>query len=107
MSTQHIEDEHTNITPLRDASEISIEPSPPPSRHGRLHGLATSAMALFALAGIAALYAFVTLGWEGESRRWLIVGLTLTGFGFLVSAVVAVLAAARDTHAGPTRSGDA
>jgi hypothetical protein len=105
MSTQHMED-HTNVTPLRDASELSIEPAPPPSRPGHLHGLATSAMAVCALAGIAALYAFVTMGWEGESRRWLIAGLTVAGLGFLISAGVAVLAAARDTHARRAESKD-
>jgi hypothetical protein len=72
----------------------------PTSRPGLLHGIATIAMAIFAIVGFLAMFAFITVGWPGDSGRYVIVVVVLAGVGFLASAAIAVLAAARDTYAG-------
>ena len=80
-------------TPPEDAG------SPP----GRLHGIAMAGMALFAIVGILATLAFITVGWPGSSGRRVIAVVVFSAVGFVASAAIAVLAAARDTY--PERHG--
>ncbi len=68
------------------------------SRSGRLHGIATSLMALFAVTTILITLAFIMVRWPGETGMYVKVGLVASIIGFLSSASVAVLAAARDTY---------
>jgi hypothetical protein len=77
-----------------------VPQDPPASRPGLLHGIATIGMAIFAIVGFLAMFAFITVGWPGDSGRYVIVVVVLAGVGFLASAAIAVFAAARDTYAG-------
>jgi hypothetical protein len=79
---------------------VPAEPSP--RRPGRLHGLATIAMAGSAIIGIGAMLAFITIGWPGESGRYVIGVVIFSAVTFIASALIAVFAAARDTY--PSRS---
>ena len=94
-----LDDRGDEVVPLhQDASETSFEPEPPPSRPGKLHGLAISGMAVSALSGIASMLAFITVTWPDGPRR-VVVGILVTSLvGFLASASGAVFAAARDTY---------
>jgi hypothetical protein len=56
-------------------------------------------MALFAVVGLLAAIAFITVGWPGETGRYVIGVLAVAVLGFLLCAAFAVLAAARDTYA--------
>lgn len=56
-------------------------------------------MALFALAGIISMLAFITVTWPGDSGRYIIAVVFISGIGFLASASIAVFSAARDTYA--------
>ena len=58
-------------------------------------------MAVSALVGVAALFAFITVGWPEGIRRFIIVLFFLSGIVFLGCASAAVFSAARDTY--PTR----
>lgn len=93
--------EHTaNVVPLGRAPEIQkdveyIEPQP------RLHRMAIGGMATFALLGILAMLAFITVAWPGESRRYVIAVFIFSGVGFLACASTAVFSAARHTYAVP------
>jgi hypothetical membrane protein len=69
------------------------------SRPGRLHGFAIATMALSAVVGFVALFAFITVGWPGRSGRTVIAVVVISAVVFLVSGSVAVFAAARDTYA--------
>jgi multisubunit Na+/H+ antiporter MnhB subunit len=73
-------------------------PDPSPTPPGRTHGLAITGMALFAIAGVITLVALITVNWTEEASRYLIVAFVGAGIGFLASASVAVLSAARDTY---------
>ena len=79
--------------------EVIEEPVPAPTPPGRLHGYAIAGMATCALIGIVALIAFITIGWPGDTGRYVIFAFILAGLGFLAFASTAVLAAARDTYA--------
>ena len=81
-----------------------VPAKPAASRPGTLHGVATITMAAFAIIGFLAMFAFITVGWPGNSGRYVIVVVVLAGVGFLASAAIAVFAAARDTYAGDERS---
>jgi hypothetical protein len=70
-----------------------------PRRPGKLHGLATIGMALSAVVGLVAAIAFVTVGWPGETGRYVLGVLAVAVLSFLLCAAFAVLAAARDTYA--------
>jgi hypothetical protein len=72
---------------------------PPPSRPGRLHGLAIAGMAFFALAGIASMLSFVTIHWPGPWGRYVIAVFVGSVVAFLACGSTAVLTAARDTYA--------
>jgi hypothetical protein len=56
-------------------------------------------MALSAVVGFFALFAFVTVGWPGRTGRYVIMIVVFSGVVFMASAATAVLAAARDTYA--------
>jgi hypothetical protein len=55
-------------------------------------------MSVCALLGIGLMFALITVNWTDSSRRIVIIGLVLVIVGFMVSASIAVFAAARDTH---------
>ena len=74
---------------------------PPPvevSSPGKLHGAGIVGMAICALIGIAALIARITVGWPGESDRYVMGIFVFAGIGFLASASIAVFSAARETY---------
>ncbi len=77
--------------------------NPPPAPPGRLHGMFIGGMAVSALVGVAALFAFITVGWPETIRRYIIGLFFFAGISFLACASAAVFSAARDTY--PTRSG--
>ena len=86
-----------NVVPLGvDAPPES--PPEPASRPGRLHGLAILAMAVFALLGIAAMLAFITISWPDDSSRYVVAVFMTAVVGFVTSASIAVFSAARDTY---------
>ena len=78
------------------------EPKPvtPPSK---LHAAAIAGMALCAIVGILALLARITVGWPGNSDRYVMAIFVFAGVGFLTSASIAVFSAARQTY--PTKLG--
>ncbi|MGH2698284.1 MAG: hypothetical protein ACRDJL_03680 [Actinomycetota bacterium] len=55
-------------------------------------------MAVFALAGIAAMLAFITISWPDDTGRYVLVVFTGSIIGFMASASIAVFSAARDTY---------
>ncbi len=63
-----------------------------------LYSLATSLMAIFAVVAVLATLAFITVRWPGETGRYVKVALVGSISGFVASASVAVLAAARNTY---------
>jgi hypothetical protein len=73
--------------------------APPPSRPGRLLGIATALMAVFAVVGVAAILAFLTIGWPGRTGRYVIAIGVSAALGFLTCGAIAIVAAARDTYA--------
>ena len=86
-----------NVVPLGvDAPPES--PPAPASRPGRLHGLAILAMAVFALLGIGAMLAFITISWPDDSSRYVVAVFMIAVVGFVTSASIAVFSAARDTY---------
>ena len=68
------------------------------TRPGRLHGAAIAGMAFCALTGILAMFAFITIGWPGDSGRNVIAVFVAAGVGFVACASAAVFAAARDAY---------
>lgn len=78
-------------------------PEPPPAPPGRLHGIFIGGMAVSALVGVAALFAFITVGWPDSVRRYIIGLFFFAGIAFLACASAAVFSAARDTY--PTHGG--
>ena len=62
------------------------------------------AMASFAIVGILATLAFITVGWPGVSGRRVIAVVVISIVGFMASAAAAILAAARDTYPNGHRS---
>lgn len=84
---------------VRLPGEPRSAPPVPPSRPGRLHGIGIAGMALSAVVGFFALFAFVTVGWPGRTGRYVIMIVVFSGVVFMASAATAVLAAARDTYA--------
>jgi hypothetical protein len=86
---------HEVVRLPRESEPVTAEPVTPP---GRLHGLAIAGMAVSALIGIAAMLAFITINWPGDSNRYLVFAFVAAGLGFLTCASAAVLTAARDTY---------
>ena len=81
--------------PTSPSAPAELEPVNPP---GRLHAVAMAGMALFAVVGILATLAFITVGWPGDTGRRVIAVVVFSAFGFIASASAAILAAARDTY---------
>jgi hypothetical protein len=77
--------------------------APPETRPGRLHGLATAGMAVSAVLGFFATFAFITVGWPGRTGRFVIGIVVVAGIAFLSFAAIAVFTAARDTYANRGR----
>jgi hypothetical protein len=89
------------VVPIPDQT---ASPSTPTSRRpGRVHGLAIAGMALCSLVGIGATLAYITVGWPGDSGRYVIAVIFVSVLGFLLSASMAIFAAARDTYAHPDK----
>ena len=86
-----------NVVPLGVDAPTPAPPAPsrPPSR---LHGLAIIGMAVFALVGIAAMLAFITISWPEDSSRYVVAIFVASIVGFMTSASLAVFSAARDTY---------
>jgi hypothetical protein len=55
-------------------------------------------MALFALLGIAAMLAFITVSWPDDTSRYVLIVFTVSVIGFMACAGTAVFSAARDTY---------
>jgi hypothetical protein len=91
-----------NVVPLGVEAPISKPPAPsrPP---GRLHSLSILGMAVFALVGIAAMLAFITISWPDDSSRYVVAVFIASIIGFMTSASLAVFSAARDTYPRHTR----
>jgi hypothetical protein len=90
-------DPSDNVVPLGVEPPTPVAPAPsrPPSR---LHGLAIIGMAVFALVGIAAMLAFITISWPDDSSRYVVAVFVASIVGFMTSASLAVFSAARDTY---------
>ena len=86
-----------NVVPL-PADHAVIEPPPPASRPGRLHGLSIAGMGISAIVGVVAMLAFITITWPENMARAVIAVCILSGLSFMVFASTAVLSAARDTY---------
>lgn len=86
-----------NVVDLRAAPAVE-EPPADVSSPGRLHAAGIFGMALCAVAGIVALIARITVGWPGNSDRYVMAVFVFAGIGFLASASVAVFSAARETY---------
>jgi hypothetical protein len=63
-----------------------------------LHGFAIAVMALSAVIGFLALFAFITVGWPGGTGRTVIAIVVIAAIVFMASGAIAVFAAARDTY---------
>jgi hypothetical protein len=61
-------------------------------------------MASSAIIGIVLVLGFVSVRWPGATGRYLKVAFVLVVVVFLASCAMAILAAARDTYAGSSRS---
>lgn len=88
---------------VRLPADFEPEPEPAPAPPSRLHGMFIAGMAISALIGVAALFAFITVGWPESIRRYIIALFFFAGVAFLACASAAVFTAARDTYA--TRGG--
>ena len=85
-----------NVVPLgREVVPRHDEPTRP---RGRIHQLAIIAMSMCAVLGILATLAFITVAWPRDSGRYVIAVLIVAIVGFIASASIAVLSAARDTY---------
>lgn len=96
----HVGSQDDNVVPLGRAPEKpkevdQLQPQP------RLHRIAIGGMATFALVGILAMLAFITVAWPGGSGRYVIAVFISCGVGFLACASTAVFSAARETYAVP------
>ena len=63
-----------------------------------MHGAAIVGMALFALLGIGAMLAFITISWPDDTSRYALGVFMVSVIGFLTCASLAVFSAARDTY---------
>ncbi len=70
----------------------------------RLHAAAIAGMAISALTGVSSMLLFITVRWPGESGRYVKVIFVASIVTFVSSASMAVLAAARDTHASDVQN---
>lgn len=98
--------ERENVVPLPGDRSV-IDPPPPPSPPGRLHGLAIAGMGISAIVGVAAMLAFITVTWPDNLSRVVIAICLLSGLVFLACASTAVLSAARDTYRNDAERRDA
>ena len=80
-----------------DPEPVVEEASPP----GRLHGAFIAGMAISALLGTAAMFAFITIGWPEDTQRYVVGVMIVAVLAFLTCASAAVFTAARETHPVP------
>ncbi len=92
-----------NVVGLPNAATQKEPETPEPSPPGKLHGAAIAGMAICAVVGTLALLARITVGWPGDSDRYVMAIFVFAGIGFLASASIAVFSAARQTY--PSRLG--
>ncbi len=86
-----------DVVPL--GVEPPAEPPKPSVPTSGLHRAAVVMMSLCAAIALVAFVGFLTVGWPGVSRRIVIAVGLFAVIGFLASAAIAVLGAARDTYA--------
>lgn len=67
----------------------------PPTRHAGGHGFVVTLMAIFALVGIGAMFAFITVKWPEDTGRYVMGVFVLSVVGFISCASIAVFTAAR------------
>ena len=65
-----------------------------------LHATATTGVAVFAVTGLLALLAFVTVGWPQDTGRYVMAVFIGSVIGVVACASAAVFTAARDTYPG-------
>lgn len=87
-----------NVVGLTNAATHKEPGTPEPSPPGKLHGAAIASMAICAIVGTLALLAWITVGWPGDSDRYVTAIFIFAGIGFLTSASIAVFSAARQTY---------
>ena len=98
--------EDGTVVPLT-GEQISTPPSPLPTRStSTLHTASVAGMALSAFVGIAAMLAFITVSWPGNSGRYVIAVCVAATISFMACASIAVFAAARDSYRGRGPRGD-
>lgn|GEM_PF-5265439 len=98
------EDVGGDLIPMPDDR---VRPKPAPSRHGGAHGFVVILMTAFAVIGICAMFAFITVKWPGETSRYVIAVFVFSVVGFISSASIAVFTAARGMVTSSTgRSGN-
>ncbi|HEU4488457.1 MAG TPA: hypothetical protein VFS38_04135 [Actinomycetota bacterium] len=71
-----------------------------PKRSRSLHATATTGVAVFAVTGVLALLAFVTVGWPEDTGRYVMAIIIGSLIGVVACASAAVFTAARDTYPG-------
>jgi hypothetical protein len=69
-----------------------------------MHSWLTLGMTASAIVGALALFVFVTVGWPGDTGRYIVNVMVISGIAFVTFGVLAVFAAARDTYADPKRN---
>ena len=99
---QKIDEDISTVISLREEIPAAVlEPANPPAVHSRLYQTGVTGMAVSALIGIAAVLAFITVGWPTGPRRAVVALLVMAAIGFLAFATSAVFAAARETMTPP------
>jgi hypothetical protein len=90
-----------NVVPLGVDPPREEERTPP--RPAGLHGVAVLGMAVFALLGIAAMLAFITISWPDDTSRYVVIVFAASVVGFMSCAFIAVFSAARNTYPRQTK----
>ena len=69
-----------------------------PSHQRSLHAFATTGVAVFIVTGLVAILAFLTVGWPGETGRYLVAIFIGSIIGCFACASAALFTAMRGTH---------
>jgi hypothetical protein len=93
-------DDHDNQKVVSLPGErVATPTAPAPTRStSALHTAAVAGMALSAFIGIAAMLAFISVRWPGDTGRFVIAVCIGAGISFMACASTAVFSAARDTY---------
>jgi len=79
--------------------QIATPQAPIPTRStSTLHTAAVAGMALSAFIGIAAVLAFISISWPGDTGRFVIAVCIGAAISFMACASIAVFSAARDSY---------